>query len=70
MAINQTSYSKRNNIVHNIDALTAMSAQVTSLTNMVNAMTTAPIIVNQVVEVFCVYCGEGQAFDNCPRNPA
>ena len=31
--------------VHNIDAITALSAQVTSLTNMVKAMTSAPATV-------------------------
>jgi len=56
--------------VHNIDAITALSAQVTSLTNMVKAMTSAPAVVKQVVELSCVYCGEEHDFDNCPRNPA
>ena len=36
---------------------------------MVKTMTTAPITVNQVSEVSCVYCGEGHLFDNCPENP-
>ena len=44
---------------YNIDALTALSAQVTSLKYMVKAMTNAPVFINQVVEVSCVYCGEG-----------
>ncbi|KAH9763726.1 hypothetical protein KPL70_001262 [Citrus sinensis] len=56
--------------VHNIDAITALSAQVTSLTNMVKAMTSAPAIVKQVAELSCVYYGEERDFDNCPRNPA
>ncbi|KAH9802189.1 hypothetical protein KPL71_001277 [Citrus sinensis] len=56
--------------VHNIDAITALSSQVTSLTNMVKAMTSAPAIVKQVAELSCVYCGEERDFDNCPRNPA
>ncbi|XP_024043141.1 uncharacterized protein LOC112099867 [Citrus clementina] len=56
--------------VHNVDALTALLAQVTSLTNMVKAMTTAPATVNQISDVSCVYCGEGHLFDNCPSNPA
>ncbi|KAH9716698.1 hypothetical protein KPL71_021550 [Citrus sinensis] len=55
--------------VHNIDAITALSAQVTSLTNMVKALTSAPTTVKQVVELSCVYCGEGHDFDNCPGNP-
>ena len=31
-------------------------------------ITNATTTVNQVVEVFCVYCGEGHLFDNCPEN--
>ncbi|KAH9751794.1 hypothetical protein KPL71_014441 [Citrus sinensis] len=56
--------------VHNIDAITALSAQVTSLTNMVKAMTSAPATVKQVAELSCVYCAEEHAFDNCPGNLA
>ncbi|KAH9680288.1 hypothetical protein KPL71_026499 [Citrus sinensis] len=56
--------------VHNIDAITALSAQVTSLTNMVKAMTVAPATIKQVTELSCVYCGEEHDFDNCPGNPA
>ncbi|KAH9680322.1 hypothetical protein KPL71_026505 [Citrus sinensis] len=56
--------------VHNVDALTALSAQVTSLTKIVNAMTTAPATVNQISDMSCVYCGEGHLFDNCPGNLA
>ena len=41
--------------VHNVDALTTLSAQVTSLTNMVKATATAPTTVNQIAEVSCVY---------------
>ena len=55
--------------VYKIDALTSWLAQVTLLTNMVKDMTTAPITINQVAEVSCVYCGEGRLFDNCTRNP-
>ncbi|KAH9656597.1 hypothetical protein KPL70_022740 [Citrus sinensis] len=56
--------------VHNVDALTTLSAQVTSLTNIVKAMTTAPASVNLVAEVSCVYYGEEHLFDNCPGNPS
>ncbi|KAH9717547.1 hypothetical protein KPL71_021867 [Citrus sinensis] len=56
--------------VHNIDAITALLAQVTSLTNIVKTMTSAPVVVKQVAELFCVYCGEEHDFDNCPGNPA
>lgn len=38
--------------VHNVDALTTVSAQVISLTNVVKAMTTASATINQVAEVF------------------
>ena len=54
--------------VHNVDALTLLSAQVT-LTILVKAMTTVPAAVNQNSNVSCVYCGEGHLFDNFPRNP-
>ena len=57
-------------MVHNIDAITALSAQVTSLTNMVKAMTSAHTTVKQVAELSCVYCGEEHVFDNCLGNPA
>ena len=53
-----------------MDAFTALSALITSLTNMGKAMTTAPVSVNQVTEVSCVYYREGHLFDNCPRNLA
>ena len=56
--------------MHNVDAFITLSAQVTSLTNMVKAMTTDPTTINQVAKVSCMYCGEGHLFDNCPENPA
>ena len=59
--------------IHDIDALTsliALSAQITTLTNMIQAITTAPTTVNQVTDVSCFYCGEGHLFDNCPGNLA
>ncbi|KAH9770116.1 hypothetical protein KPL71_012262 [Citrus sinensis] len=56
--------------VHNINAIIALSAQVTSLTNMVKAMTSALATVKEVAELSCVYCGEEHDFDNCPGNPA
>ncbi|KAH9716568.1 hypothetical protein KPL71_021504 [Citrus sinensis] len=55
--------------VHNIDAITALSTQVTSLTNMVKVMTTGFAAVKQVAELSCVYCGDEHVFDKCPRNP-
>ena len=56
--------------VHNIDAITTLLAQVTSLTNMVKATTFAPATVKQVTTLSFAYCGEEHDFDNCPRNPA
>lgn len=55
--------------VYNVDAFIALSALITSLTNMVKAITNAPATVQQVAEVSCVYCGKGHLFDNCPENP-
>lgn len=55
--------------VHNVGALIALSAQVTSLINMVKAMTITLETVNQIAKVSCVYCGERYLFYNCPRNP-
>ena len=55
--------------VHNVDALTSLSAQITSLTKMVKAMTTPPETVNQISDMSCIYCGKGHLFDNCPSNP-
>ncbi|KAH9671394.1 hypothetical protein KPL70_017357 [Citrus sinensis] len=62
--------ARRSAGVHSIYAITALSAQVTSLTNMVKTMTAAPATVKQVTELSCVYCGEDHDFDNCPGNPA
>ena len=56
--------------VHNIDVITTLSTQVTSLTNMVKAMASAPAAVKQVAELFCMYCGEEHEFDKCPGNLA
>jgi len=55
--------------VHNVGALIALSAQETSLINMVKAMTNTQETLNQITKVSCVYCGERYLFDNCPRNP-
>ncbi|KAH9697932.1 hypothetical protein KPL71_023814 [Citrus sinensis] len=63
------SAARRSAGVHNIDAITALSTQVTSLTNMVKAMISAPTTVKQVAELSCVYCGEEHDFDKCPGNP-
>ena len=54
--------------VHNMDTFTSLSAKITSLRNMVKAMTIAPTFVNQVTEVSYVYCGERHLFGNYPGN--
>ena len=56
--------------MHNVDGLTKLVAQITSLTNILKAMTTAPATNKQIPEVSCVYFKEGHMFDNCLGNPA
>ena len=56
--------------MHNIDAIMTLSAQVTSLTNIVKAMTSVPAAVKQVAELSCMYCEDEYLLDNCPGNPA
>ena len=62
--------ARRSARVHSIDAITALSTQVTLLTNMVKPITAAPATVKQVIELSCVYCGEDHSFESCPGNPA
>ena len=49
--------------------MTTLLAHVTSLTNIVKAIATVPVTINQITKVSCVYTGEGHMFDNCPQNP-
>ena len=57
--------------VHEVDAVTALTAQVSSLSNILKSMNMAAGANSvQAVEVVCVYCGEGHSFENCPANPA
>ncbi|XP_019240656.1 PREDICTED: uncharacterized protein LOC109220653 [Nicotiana attenuata] len=56
-----------------LDVVSALSAQISTLTNQVNQMT---LIINkqqaqpvQQVQVFCEICGEGHTSDLCPANP-
>ena len=57
--------------VHDVDAIAALTSQVSSLTNMLKTMHMSPgAPTSQVADVSCVYCGEGHLFDNCPSNPA
>ncbi|XP_062104029.1 uncharacterized protein LOC133815176 [Humulus lupulus] len=65
--------------IHDVDAITSLAAQVSSISNMLKIMN---IGMNQSVgkpmgtqfgkmeNISCVYCGEGHTFDNCPSNPA
>ncbi len=55
--------------MHNVIALTTLSAPITSLKNMVKVMTTAPSTVNQITKGSYVYYGEGHLFDNNLGNP-
>nr|XP_009617255.1 uncharacterized protein LOC104109611 [Nicotiana tomentosiformis] len=56
-----------------LDIVSALSSQISTLTNQVNQMT---LVINkqqaqpvQYVQVFCEVCGEGHTSDLCPVNP-
>ncbi|XP_062118441.1 uncharacterized protein LOC133832069 [Humulus lupulus] len=57
-----------------VDALTALTAQVSSMTNFLKNMSLGgmvqPATMGQVSNVSCVYCGDGHTFESCPSNPA
>ena len=54
-----------------VDAIIALSAQVSNLTNMIKNMNTSTGVKTvQALAVSCVYCGEGHLFEECPLNPA
>ncbi|XP_062104114.1 uncharacterized protein LOC133815274 [Humulus lupulus] len=57
-----------------VDALTALTAQMASMTNILKNMSLGgsiqPAAAIQSAEVSCVYCGDGHTFENCPSNPA
>ncbi|XP_024032803.1 uncharacterized protein LOC112095314 [Morus notabilis] len=57
--------------IHEVDAITALSTQMSSLTNMVKALNT-PAGVNAVHTpgFSCVYCGDSHQYEDCPSNPA
>ena len=56
--------------VYELDLLTSLSAQVSTLTNMVKTMgMTQGAQSLQLAAISCVYCGEGHVFDQCPSNP-
>ncbi|KAM6568680.1 hypothetical protein CsatB_016665 [Cannabis sativa] len=57
-----------------VDALTALTAQMASMTNILKNMnmggSVQPAGAIQRAEISCVYCGDGHTFENCPSNPA
>ncbi|XP_062085518.1 uncharacterized protein LOC133791614 [Humulus lupulus] len=57
-----------------VDALTALTAQMASMTNTLKNMSLGgniqPAAAIQSGDISCVYCGDGHMFENCPSNPA
>ncbi|XP_062089610.1 uncharacterized protein LOC133796144 [Humulus lupulus] len=57
-----------------VDALTALTAQMASMTNTLKNMSLGnniqPAATIQSGDISCVYCGDGHMFENCPSNPA
>ncbi|XP_062100331.1 uncharacterized protein LOC133806221 [Humulus lupulus] len=65
--------------IHDVDAITSLAAQVSSISNMLKTMNMGmnqsmgqPMgtQMGQMESISCVYCGEGHTFDNCPSNLA
>ncbi|XP_062085900.1 uncharacterized protein LOC133792007 [Humulus lupulus] len=65
--------------IHDVDAITSLAAQVSSISNMLKTMNMGmnqsmgkPMAtqMGQMESISCVYCGEGHTFENCPSNPA
>ncbi|KAA3461486.1 hypothetical protein EPI10_028052 [Gossypium australe] len=54
-----------------LDAITSLTAQVSSLTNMIKTLKRL-VVVQEMKEVglTCVYCGEDHVFDEFTSNPA
>ncbi|KAM6570934.1 hypothetical protein CsatA_015014 [Cannabis sativa] len=58
-----------------VDAITALTTQMASMTNVLknlsigNAKNIQPAAAIQSDDVSCVFCGEGHAFEKCPSNP-
>ncbi|XP_060974037.1 uncharacterized protein LOC133039215 [Cannabis sativa] len=58
-----------------VDAITTLTAQMASMTNVLknlsigNAKNIQPAAAIQSDDVSCVFCGEGHAFEKCPSNP-
>ncbi|XP_062100842.1 uncharacterized protein LOC133806768 [Humulus lupulus] len=57
-----------------VDALTALTAQMASMTNILKNLSLGgniqPAAAIQSGDISCVYCGDGHMFENCPSNPA
>ena len=57
--------------VHELDAMTALTAQVSSLTSVLKSMNVNSGMKPQhPTAASCTYCGEEHLFDQCPSNPA
>ncbi|XP_062085597.1 uncharacterized protein LOC133791695 [Humulus lupulus] len=60
--------------IHEVDALSDLTAQVSSMTNLLKTMSMGGNLqstpMGKVENVSCVYCGGGHTFDSCPSNPA
>ncbi|XP_062085645.1 uncharacterized protein LOC133791745 [Humulus lupulus] len=65
--------------IHDVDAITSLAAQVSSISNMLKTMNMGmnqsmgqPMgtQMGKMESISCVYYGEGHTFDNCPSNPA
>ncbi|XP_024020121.1 uncharacterized protein LOC112091245 [Morus notabilis] len=54
--------------IHEVDAVTALTAQVSSLASILKSMN-HEVNSPQFIAVSCTYCGEGHLFDSCPSNP-
>ena len=55
-----------------VDALTTLTAQMASMTNILKNMSIGnvqPAAAIQSSEVSCVFCGNGHIYENCPSNP-
>ncbi|XP_062100696.1 uncharacterized protein LOC133806621 [Humulus lupulus] len=57
-----------------VDAVTALTAQMASMTNILKNLSLGnniqPAAAIQSGDISCVYCGDGHMFENCPSNPA
>ncbi|XP_062114589.1 uncharacterized protein LOC133825695 [Humulus lupulus] len=57
-----------------VDALTALTGQMASMTNIMKNLSLGnniqPAAAIQSGDISCVYCGDGHMFENCPSNPA